>query len=554
MAIVRNITGCGTSQVRELDRQIIKSMGSNALVSFEDLNVEALGQGVWFFLQPAAKEALQRAISDRGQKLGVFSAYRTIAQQFLLFKQFQEGRCGITAAARPPLSNHQSGLALDIEDHLGWLPFLEARGWQWLGDRDPAHFDFVGGGTIDLANVNVLAFQQLWNLNNPNDIIDEEGDYGPETEGRLGDSPADGFQNGSRMPAALMEVEPMPLLRLIDPSMVGSDVRKLQEALVNANISVQVNGIFDAATEVAVKKFQQQKGLSADGIVGPRTRKALGLEGQGTKLQEVLEKKLVISLNTLTADKELVRAIQLRLSALSLLQLPDIDGIFGAVTKNALTRFCDSVFLNNMNTGLFGPAFFQALINSRGLPMKPPSFPNNPPGSLPSKLAFALQFTLKWEGGFVDIAVDLGGPTNQGITQRNYDTYRIAKGLPTKSVEFIDDAEVLEIYLEMYWKPSQADLMVVPLAVVHFDTAVLFGVTGAVLFLQEALGVGVDGIFGPQTERGVQANNNKETALKIIQGRIEYHHRRVEENDTQRVFLQGWLNRANDLRKFIQDL
>jgi len=106
MAIVRNITGCGTSVVRGLVRQIIKIMGSNALVSFEDLNVEAEGEGVWFYLQPAAKEALQRAINDRGKKLVVFSAYRTIVQQFLLFQQFQEGRCGITAAARPPFSNH----------------------------------------------------------------------------------------------------------------------------------------------------------------------------------------------------------------------------------------------------------------------------------------------------------------------------------------------------------------------------------------------------------------------------------------------------------------
>lgn len=74
MTIVRNITGCGTSAIRELDRQIIKIMGSNALVSFENLNVEALGEGVWFYLQPAAKEALQRAINDRGKKLRVFSA------------------------------------------------------------------------------------------------------------------------------------------------------------------------------------------------------------------------------------------------------------------------------------------------------------------------------------------------------------------------------------------------------------------------------------------------------------------------------------------------
>jgi lysozyme family protein len=90
----------------------------------------------------------------------------------------------------------------------------------------------------------------------------------------------------------------------------------------------------------------------------------------------------------------------------------------------------------------------------------------------------------------------------------------------------------MEIYSEMYEKPSQAHSMILALAIVHFDTAVLFGVTGAILFLQEALRVGVDGIFGPQTESELRANNNKETALNIIYGRIAYHRRRVRQNSS----------------------
>lgn len=81
----------------------------------------------------------------------------------------------------------------------------------------------------------------------------------------------------------------------------------------------------------------------------------------------------------------------------------------------------------------------------------------------------------------------------------------------------------MEIYSDMYGKPSQADSMILPLAIVHFDTSVLFGVTGAIWFLQEALGVGVDGFFWSQTESELRANNNKETALNIIDGRIAYH-------------------------------
>jgi peptidoglycan hydrolase-like protein with peptidoglycan-binding domain len=51
----------------------------------------------------------------------------------------------------------------------------------------------------------------------------------------------------------------------------------LQRALVRAGIEVAVDGNFGEATEAAVKRYQSGKGLTADGIVGPATRAALGL-------------------------------------------------------------------------------------------------------------------------------------------------------------------------------------------------------------------------------------------------------------------------------------
>ena len=53
----------------------------------------------------------------------------------------------------------------------------------------------------------------------------------------------------------------------------GDAVRKVQAAL-----SIPVDGAFGAQTEQAVKDFQLGKGLTADGVVGPRTRDALGLD------------------------------------------------------------------------------------------------------------------------------------------------------------------------------------------------------------------------------------------------------------------------------------
>ena len=51
----------------------------------------------------------------------------------------------------------------------------------------------------------------------------------------------------------------------------GDTVRQIQKALANAGFAVTCDGIFGQATEKAVKAYQKQKGLPADGIVGAKT-------------------------------------------------------------------------------------------------------------------------------------------------------------------------------------------------------------------------------------------------------------------------------------------
>lgn len=166
----------------------------------------------------------------------------------------------------------------------------------------------------------------------------------------------------------------------------------------------------------------------------------------------------------------------------------------------------------------------------------------------------ALQFTLKWEGG-MGHPTDLAGTVNRGISQDTYDTYCDQKGLRKCPVSEITDAEVEELYRQMYWKASQADTMCLPLAVAHFDTAVNFSVSGSISFLQEALGLSdPDGIFGPKTAAALAKNNNLQTATRYCQCRINYRQERVQKNPTQDVFLQGWLRRDRDLLNYITQL
>ncbi|WP_238987044.1 glycoside hydrolase family 108 protein [Lyngbya aestuarii] len=168
--------------------------------------------------------------------------------------------------------------------------------------------------------------------------------------------------------------------------------------------------------------------------------------------------------------------------------------------------------------------------------------------------AIALQFTLKWEGG-AGHPQDLGGIVQYGITQATFDTYLRRQGLPLKSVIDITAEELKQVYLEMYWKPSKADLMVLPLAIVHFDTAVNFSVRGSIEFLQEALGgLVIDGRMGPNSEAVLEQNNSLETAQRYCQARINYRYQRVQVNASQEIFLEGWLKRDRDLLSYISQL
>ena len=163
----------------------------------------------------------------------------------------------------------------------------------------------------------------------------------------------------------------------------------------------------------------------------------------------------------------------------------------------------------------------------------------------------SLPFVLRWEGGYVDHPADPGGATNRGITQKTYDAWRARNGQAHQDVRDIDDAQVRAVYESAYWRPARCQDLPRRLDLVHFDTAVNMGPGRAVRFLQAALGATVDGDFGPGTERALQARQDDPAAtLKAYcDARESYYRRLVEQNAKLQVFLKGWLNRLNALRK-----
>lgn len=194
-------SSCSTSTIKPLSQQIIDEMrcvDPDGFARVPVLSNVVYGAGVFPYLIGPARDRFVAAVNSKpNTTLQVNSMFRTVAQQYMLRRWKEQGRCGIAAAATPGNSNHETGLAIDISSHATWRSAFESRGFDWFGSGDKPHFDYEGPGAFSQKGLDVLAFQRLWNLNHPEDEIDEDGDYGPQTRGRIQKSPAKGFAIGS---------------------------------------------------------------------------------------------------------------------------------------------------------------------------------------------------------------------------------------------------------------------------------------------------------------------------------------------------------------------
>jgi peptidoglycan hydrolase-like protein with peptidoglycan-binding domain len=139
-------------------------------------------------------------------------------------------------------------------------------------------------------------------------------------------------------------IQPWPLVRRGNE---GHPVKTLQYLLNTHALGVSVDGIFGQRTEEAVKKLQQQKGLAADGIVGPQTWPVTVVTvRQGSTGSHVRGVQEEFQFRNLSGDPS--KGLQ-------------VDGIFGPKTDAAVRGFQDALGITV--DGVVGPLTWRALVS-----------------------------------------------------------------------------------------------------------------------------------------------------------------------------------------------
>ncbi len=140
-------------------------------------------------------------------------------------------------------------------------------------------------------------------------------------------------------------------------NMKNDAVLALQKALAALGYyDGELTGNFGNKTEDAVKKFQRSRGITADGIAGPKTLEAINNASKsgGSSTGKTLRKD---------DTGELVRALQRDLAALGY-YTGEVTGHFGDKTKTAVAKFQRS--RNLRDDGVAGPDTQNAIIAALG--------------------------------------------------------------------------------------------------------------------------------------------------------------------------------------------
>lgn len=161
----------------------------------------------------------------------------------------------------------------------------------------------------------------------------------------------------------------------------------------------------------------------------------------------------------------------------------------------------------------------------------------------------AFKYVMENEGGYSDNPADRGGKTNYGITISTY-SFFLNRRATDDDMKSITEKTAEDVYRKFFWVPLCLDMVVSDsVAIAMFDQAVNRGPGTVAREVQKLIGVPADGIIGRHTLDAIN-DYSSNLLVKDIADCAEANYKiLVARDETQKVFLDGWMNRVERLRK-----
>lgn len=163
----------------------------------------------------------------------------------------------------------------------------------------------------------------------------------------------------------------------------------------------------------------------------------------------------------------------------------------------------------------------------------------------------SFEILMRHEGGFTNSKLDMGGPTNMGITQGAL-AHWYNRPVTVEQIQTLDIETAKLFYKANFWELMKLDsIQNDKLAAIIFDMGVLRGPNRVIQDLQHVLGLDSDGIMGPQTIESINHSVPLNLALRLLQNCELAFVYLVQAKPIQVEFLSGWISRTHSLIDYL---
>ncbi len=174
-----------------------------------------------------------------------------------------------------------------------------------------------------------------------------------------------------------------------------------------------------------------------------------------------------------------------------------------------------------------------------------------------SEITSLINDIITTEGGYVDHPNDRGGPTKWGVTLKTLQAFR-GKTCTKADVKALTKFDAASIYYFNYYVKPGINHLPKPIQKIMLDMAINSGPKNAIKLCQRVLSrLGylraeqIDGIIGSITEQAafLACDTDLQQLLHaLVDARVDFYLRIIQNDPTQTVFKNGWLARAEKFR------